>query len=132
MKVNKETKQLLGLSAVLPAFLLSFAFIVLAIRKKSILGAIFAVAAAAGSAASAGAMLTALFAPDTEGERVCETTEAVDDETELFTAEEATEAACLVRHVLGGKRDGEAAQSAPSVRPFIPQDDEATEADFMA
>lgn len=132
MKMNKETKQLLGLSAVLSAFVLSFAFIVLAVRKKSILGAILAVSAAAGSAAGTGAMLNALFAPDTEGESVSATVDAADDETELFDADEAVEAAHLMRHVLGGNRDGETVQDIPSVRPQIPQDDEATEADFMA
>ena len=129
--MNKETKQLLGLSAVLSAFVVSFAFIVLAVRKKSILGAILAVSAAAGSAVGTGALLSALFAPDTEGESVPDSMDA-DDETELFDADEAAKAACLMRHVLGGKRDGETVQDAPSVRPHIPQDDEATEADFMA
>ncbi len=131
MKMNKENKRLLGLSALLSAFVLSFAFIVLAVRKKSIAGAILAVLAAAGSAAGTGAMLNALFAPDTEGEHVPDAVDA-DDETELFDADEAKEAACLMRHVLGGKRDGETVQDTPSVRPQIPQDDEATEADFMA
>ena len=131
MKMNKETKQLLGLSAVISAFLISFAFIVLAVRKKSILGAVLAISAAAGSAVGTGALLGALFAPDTEGESVPSTMDA-DDETELFDADEAVEAACIVRHVLGGKRDGETVQEVPSVRPQIPQDDEMTEADFMA
>ncbi len=132
MKMNKETKQLLGLSAFASALVLSFAFLVLAVRKKSIVGAILAVASAAGSAVSLGAMLTELFAPDTEGEHVSAACDATEDETELFDAEEAEAAACRVRHILGGKRDGEVVEGAPSVRPAIPQDDEATEADFMA
>lgn len=97
--MKRENKLLLGIGGFLGALILSFAFVVLAIRKKSVLGALCAFAAAAGSSASIGVLLTELFAPDTDGERVTIRTEKSDEE--LFSADEVADAIGRVHQTLG-------------------------------
>ena len=91
--MKRETKEKLGLCAVFSALVLSVAFIVLAIRKRSITGAMLALATATAGTVGAGFLLGTLFAPDPEGEGIakCAACAATED-TELFAADELTEA----------------------------------------
>lgn len=100
MKMKKETKEVLGLSAVFSALVLSVAFIVLAIRKRSIAGALLALVTATAGTVGAGLALGELFALDPDGEQVgaraaCDANE----DAELFGADELAEAH---RHLRGG------------------------------
>ena len=93
MKMKKQTKEVLGLSAVFSALVLSVAFIVLTIRKRSITGALLALASAITGAVGAGLTFGELFALDPDGVQVGE--HAVCDENkdiELFEADELVEA----------------------------------------
>ena len=105
--MKREDKEMLGIAGFFSELVLSFALVVLAIRKRSVAGAVCALIATAGSSASIGVLLTRLFAPDTEGERVVATTEAVCD-AELFAADEVDDAMGYMHHVLGDRCEGEA------------------------
>ena len=99
MKMKKETKEALGLSAVFSALVLSVAFIMLAIRKRSITGALLALVAATAGTVGAGLVLGELFALDPDGERVGERAACdASEDAELFGADELTQAH---RHLRG-------------------------------
>ncbi len=98
MKMRKETKQTVGLSAVFSALVLTITFIVIAIRKRSITSALLALATAAGGAVGATLLLDAAVAPDPDGENVVHSPEQ--DDTELFEGEELEAASRAVREVL--------------------------------
>lgn len=123
---KRSLKEILGVSAVLSAFALCVTFIVLAVRKKSVVQALLAIAAAEG-AVGAAVLLTKEHVKNNTKPAASE--EEVDDE-ELFDDEECEEAELRVRSVLGGRRDEESA-GAPSARREVPRDEEATEADFL-
>ncbi|MBQ9802025.1 MAG: hypothetical protein IJW51_03015 [Clostridia bacterium] len=128
MKKSKQLKQAAGLCGIFAALVTAISLIGLAIRKKSLSQAILALVAAMGAAAGTGLLLADVFAPDTEGERLVQETAACDEE--LFDAEMAQVADRRMRHVLGGSRVGEVT-NAPSHRPVILRDEEASEADFL-
>lgn len=131
MKLKQTTKRAIGISAVFSAVMLSFTFIVLAIRKKSILEALIAVLAMVGATAGSLLVIDDLFGPDQDATlRAVNAVAPEAVEEELFDGEEIEEAELHMRHILGGGSDGELAK-APSLRPTVPQDEEATEADFM-
>ena len=123
MKLTKRIKENLGISMLISAISLVFTFLVLAVRKKSLLQAMLVFAAAEGTV---GALLVM------ERERQKEKAEAAANEEpeELFDEEESREAELRVRSVLGGQRDDEY-EDTPAVRREIPRDEEATEADFQ-
>ena len=98
--MRRETKHALGLSAVFSALVLTFTFIVLAIRKRSITSALLALAAATGSAVGAALLLDAAVAPDTDGENVVVSTEDGEEASELFEGEALEAASRAVREVL--------------------------------
>ena len=101
MKMKRETRAALGLSAVFSALVLSVAFIVLAIRKRSIIGALLAVLSAMAGAAGTGAFLAALFAPDPDGEQALAPLQDVGaEEAELFAAEELAGARRYLKDIL--------------------------------
>ena len=92
MKIKKETKEILGLSAVFSALVLSVAFIVLAIRKRSIMGALLALVAATAGAVGAGLAIGELFALDPDGEQIGERAACdANEDAELFEADELAE-----------------------------------------
>ena len=123
MKLTKRIKENLGISMLISAISLVFTFLVLAVRKKSLLQAMLVFAAAEGTV---GALLVM------ERERQKEKAEAAANEEpeELFDEEESREAELRVRSVLGGQRDDEY-EDTPAVRREIPRDEDATEADFQ-
>lgn len=130
MKYNKQLKRAAGLCGIFAALVTAITLIGLAIRKKSLSEAILALMAAMGAAAGTGLLLTELFAPDTEGDHVVSTVVEPECDAELFDAETAEMAELRMRHVLGGSRVGEVT-NAPSRRPVILRDEEASEADFL-
>ncbi len=123
MKLSQRIKDNLGISMLISAISLVFTFLVLAVRKKSLLQAMLVFAAAEGTV---GALLVL------ERERKKEQAEAAANEEpeELFDEEESREAELRVRSVLGGQRDDEY-EDTPAVRREIPRDEDATEADFQ-
>ncbi len=123
MKLSQRIKENLGISMLISAISLVFTFLVLAVRKKSLLQAMLVFAAAEGTV---GALLVL------ERERKKEQAEAAANEEpeELFDEEESREAELRVRSVLGGQRDDEY-EDTPAVRREIPRDEDATEADFQ-
>ena len=123
MKLTKRIKENLGISMLISAISLVFTFLVLAVRKKSLLQAMLVFAAAEGAV---GALLV------TERERKKEQAQAAaaEEPEELFDEEESREAELRVRSVLGGQRDDEY-EDTPAVRREIPRDEDATEADFQ-
>lgn len=123
MKLSQRIKENLGISMLISAISLVFTFLVLAVRKKSLLQAMLVFAAAEGTV---GALLVM------ERERKKEQAEAAANEEpeELFDEEESREAELRVRSVLGGQRDDEY-EDTPAVRREIPRDEDATEADFQ-
>lgn len=96
--MKRENKLMLGIGGFLGALVLSCALVVLAVRKRSVPGALCAFAAAAGSSASIGVLLTELFAPDTEGERVVERAEKSSEE--IFSPDEVDEVLDRVHQTL--------------------------------
>ena len=123
MKLSQRIKDNLGISMLISAISLVFTFLVLVVRKKSLLQAMLVFAAAEGTV---GALLVL------ERERKKEQAEAAANEEpeELFDEEESREAELRVRSVLGGQRDDEY-EDTPAVRREIPRDEDATEADFQ-
>lgn len=102
MKMKQETRQALGLSAVLSALVLTVTFIVLAVRRRSITEALLALAAAAGSTVGAALLLDAVVAPDPDGEDVVMPTKAEDplNAPELFEGEGCEAAEQAMRQAL--------------------------------
>lgn len=101
MKLNKEQKTTLGLAAVFSAMALAITFLVLAVRKRSITGALLALATATGGAVGATLLLDAAVAPDPDGENVVMPDEDADaDQIELFDDEGAAIAADAIENVL--------------------------------
>ena len=99
--MKKEQKQALGLSAVLSAIALAVTFLILAVRKRSITGALLALATATGGAVGATLLLDAAVAPDPDGESVVLPGEdAEEDQAELFDESEALEAARSIENLL--------------------------------
>ena len=123
--MKRENKEMLGIVGFFSALVLSFALVVVAIRKRSVMGAVCALIAAAGSSASMGVLLTRLFAPDTEGEHVVATAANASD-AELFSADEVDDAMGQMCDALGGRCVEEAAKAS---RPAINVDGQATGAD---
>ena len=107
--MKRENKEMLGIAGFFSALILSFSLVVLAIRKRSVVGAVCALIAAVGSSASIGVLLTRLFAPDTEGSCVSAEAEATD--VELFSPDEVDAAMVRMRYVQGGEFDGEAVEA---------------------
>ena len=102
MKMKKETKEILGLSAVFSALVLTVTFIVLAIRRRSVTEALLALAAATGSAVGAALLLDAAVAPDPDGEGVVMPSEdeKTADASELFEGEGCEAAEHAMRQAL--------------------------------
>ena len=123
--MKRENREMLGIAGFFSALIVSFALVVLAIRKRSVTGAVFALIAAVGSSASIGVLLTRLFAPDTEGEHVVATA-ANSSDAELFSADEVDDAMGHMHDALGGGCEKEAAKA---FRPAINGGGEATEAE---
>ena len=116
MKLTRKQKDRIGLGALISAVVLTVTFITLSFRKRSILAALAAMAMASG--AVGGLLLT-----DSDAQ-----SRAKHGEEELFDEQECREADAHIRRVLGGKQGEE---TAPSVLREIPQDEDATEADFQ-
>ena len=116
MKLTRKQRDQIGLGALISAVVLAVTFITLSFRKRSILAALAAMAVAAG--AVGGVLLTD---PDPRNR-------AKHGEEELFDEAECREADARVRQTLRGKRGGEGARN---VLKEIPQDEDATEADFQ-
>ena len=128
MRMKQRLKDALGISLIVSAFSLCITFLVLSFKKKSIWGAILALAAAEGAVGSYLVLDNVWQKGSTKASPM--EAEAVEiDGEELFDAAESAAAELRVRSVLGGKQEGEVAVS-PSVRREIPRDEEATEADF--
>ena len=99
--MKKEQKQALGLAAVFSAIALAITFLVLAVRKRSITGALLALASATGGAVGATLLLDSAVAPDPDGENVVMPEEnAAECEEELFSEDEADLAAQSLESVL--------------------------------
>ena len=100
--MRRETKHLLGLSAVFSALVLSISFIVLAIRKRSITSALLALATATGGAVGAALLLDAAVTPDSDGENVVMPTAGDEGEEapELFEGEALEAASRALREEL--------------------------------
>ena len=88
MKLKKEEKQAIGLAAVFSAMALAITFLVLAVRKRSITGALLALTTATGSAVGATLLLDAAVAPDPDGENVVVPDGENEGDTELFEQDE--------------------------------------------
>ena len=99
--MKKEQKQAVGLAAVFSAIALAITFLVLAVRKRSITGALLALASATGGAVGATLLLDSMVAPDPDGENVLMPEESCQgSEEELFEEDEAEEAARSMENVL--------------------------------
>ena len=122
MKLTRRQKETVGFSMLFSAITLMISFIVIACRRRSILAALAAIAAAEGVA---GYLLLTDPQPNKPRKRK---KAAEGDEEELFDEQECREADAHIRRVLGGKQGEE---TAPSVLREIPQDEDATEADFQ-
>ena len=125
MKLTRKQKDVIGLSMLISAILLTVTFLVVAIRKRSIWAALAAVLAAEGVV---GYWLLAEPKTRKLRKRRCQRALIPLDDEELFDEEECLEADARIRKVLGGKHGGEAA---PRVLREIPRDEDATEADFQ-
>ena len=125
MKLTRRQKETVGLSMVFSAITLMISFIVMAVRRRSILAALAAVAAAEGVA---GYLLLTDPKPAKSRKRSKSGKGTDKEEEELFDEEECREADAHMRRVLGGKHGGEVA---PRVLREIPRDEDATEADFQ-
>lgn len=123
MKLSKRIKENLGISMLISAISLVFTFLVLAVRKKSLLQAMLVFAAAEGT-------VGALLVMERERQKEKAQAAAAEEPEELFDEEESREAELRVRSVLGGQRDDEY-EDMPAVRREIPRDEDATEADFQ-
>ena len=88
MKLKKEEKQAIGLAAVFSALALAITFLVLAVRKRSITGALLALTTATGSAVGATLLLDAAVAPDPDGEDVFMPDDKDEGDVELFEEDE--------------------------------------------
>jgi len=101
MKLKKEEKQAIGLAAVFSAMALAITFLVLAVRRRSIMGALLALTTATGSAVGATLLLDAAVAPDPDGEYVVMPDEGEDeDEAELFDEAELEAARQCLQNAL--------------------------------
>ena len=123
MKLSRRIKENLGISMLISAISLVFTFLVLAVRKKSLLQAMLVFAAAEGT-------VGALLVMERERQKEKAQAAAAEEPEELFDEEESREAELRVRSVLGGQRDDEY-EDTPAVRREIPRDEDATEADFQ-
>ena len=117
MKLTNRIKEVLGLSLLISAVSLVVNVVVLACKKRSLLGALAAVAAAEGVCGAC--LLAKKKMKKVQGEPA---------EDELFTEEECKEANARMRGVLGNRHDQEVA---PKILREIPRDEDATEADFQ-
>ena len=101
MKLKKEEKQTIGLAAVFSAMALAITFLVLAVRRRSITGALLALATATGSTVGATLLLDAAVAPDPDGEYVVMPDESEGDgEAELFEEAELEAARQCLQNAL--------------------------------
>ena len=123
MKLTRKQKETVGFSMLFSALVLMISFVVTACRRRSILAALAAIAAAEGVT---GYLLLTDPQPAKPRKRKKKVPEG--EEEELFDEQECREADAHIRRVLGGKQGEEAA---PSVLREIPQDEDATEADFQ-
>jgi|GEM_PF-2035023 len=126
MKLTRRQKETVGFSMIFSAITLMVSFAVIACRKRSILAALAAVAAAEG-------VTGYLLLTDPKPRKSCRARKGQkcadkEAEEELFDAEECREADAHIRQVLGGRHNEEAA---PRVLREIPRDEDATEADFQ-
>ena len=120
-KLNRRTKEALGISMMISAFSMTIAFLVLAVRKRSFLAAFSLLAAAEGTAG-----LWLLLDGRSTPKKVCRACETEQEEEELFDEEECRVANAHIRSVLGGDDEDEGGLSVREV----PRDEDATEADF--
>ena len=125
MRLTDKIKEALGLSMLFSAVSLAIAFVVLSIRKRSVLAALAALAAAQGVA---GLWLLV----DGKSKRGLHDDwvqrPAAQEDVELFSDEECEQADAHIRQVLCGKREG---REPVRILREIPRDEEATEADFQ-
>ncbi len=136
MKLNRKAKNAIGLVAFFGALYMTVAFIVNAIKKKSLWQAFLALLAAESAAGAALYLhhgnckckkpLAADARTKDDMEAVGES--AYEEDEELFDEAGSREAALRIRHVFAAKREETAA---PSLRREIPRDEEASEADFQ-
>ncbi|MBE6604566.1 MAG: hypothetical protein E7639_02530 [Ruminococcaceae bacterium] len=96
---NKKAERGVGLAALVVAFVLAVYFVAVAIRRRSIVSALLAVAAAMSGLGVTCVLLSELVAPDSDGTKaVCRRAEDTD---ELFEGEEAVVAARRIDAELG-------------------------------
>ncbi len=124
MKLNKQQKHIAGISLIFSAVTLVFSFIILCFKKKNLLGAILALAAAEGVVG------LALIKDDLPCCKKAEVEEEDEEPVELFDDEELAYAESVIGAELSQRNDGEA-PTCPNAKRVIPTDDEASEADFM-
>ncbi len=125
MKLNKQQKHIAGISLIFSAVTLVFSFIILCFKKKNLLGAILALAAAEGVVGLA-------LVKDMELPLKKKPAEDDDEEepVELFDDEELAYAESVIDAELSQRNDGET-PTCPNAKRVIPTDDEASEADFV-
>lgn len=122
MKLDQKQRHIVGISLVFSAISLMLSFIVLCFKKKSLLSAILALAAAEGIVGLS--MIKDIELPKKEA------AEDEEEPSELFDDEELAYAESVIDAELSQRNDTEA-PAAPNAKREIPKDDEASEADFM-
>ena len=129
MKLTRRNKEIVGISMLISAVSLLFTFISLACRKRSALTALAMLMAAEGAAGAALLVEEPVRRKRAARRAVKEAEEAeLDGVEELFSEEEADEAAAHIRGELGGKEEE---SDGPRALREIPRDEDATEADFQ-
>ena len=121
MKLDKKQRHIIGISLVFSAISLMLSFIVLCFKKKSLLSAVLALAAAEGIVGLS--MIKDMELPKKEDDEE-------EEPSELFEDEDLADAEAIIDAELSQRNDGEAPVP-PNAKREIPKYDEASEADFM-
>ena len=128
MKLTRRNKEIVGISMLISAVSLLFTFITLACRKRSALTALAMLMAAEGAAGAALLVEEPVRRAKAARRAAKQAEEEMSEVEELFSEEEADEAAAHIHTVLAGKQEeGEL----PRALRDIPQDEDASEADFQ-
>ena len=129
MKLTRRNKEIVGISMLISAVSLLFTFIVLTCRKRSALTALAMLMAAEG-AAGAALLVEEPVRRKRAARRAAKEAEEleIDEVEELFSEEEADEAAAHIRGELGSKDEE---TDSPRALREIPRDEDASEADFQ-
>ena len=126
MKLTEKQKQIVGISLIFSAISLTFSLLVLCFKKKSLLSAVLALAAAEGIVGLS--LIKDLDLPCCKKKE--DELEEEEEPTELFDDEDLAYAESVIGAELSQRNDGEA-PTCPNAKRVIPTDDEASEADFM-